>query len=309
MIDHLPVNPGVYRFTNLDTDKVYIGSSAKSVRIRCKNHIKHLNAKVHCNKYFQNAWHKTPLNNWCIDVLTEFPAETSEEIIIEHEQYWIDLYRAYDKTHGYNISPSASGGNGTKGRKMLPETIERMKIAQQKLYTDPAIRTEFISRTIARNKDPINRAKVAAGLRGKPLSEEHKANIKASLTGRKLSEEHKRAISDGGKGKECPPERRAKLRASNLGQKRSPEAVARIKASRIVLSTPEVRAKMSAAHIGVPLSEEHRASIGRANTGRVFTEESKAKISAANRGKVRTPEQRAKMVIAQRKRYETKPRP
>jgi hypothetical protein len=62
-----------------------------------------------------------------------------------------------------------------------------------------------------------------------------------------------------------------------------------------IVFTPEHKAKLSASHKGVPLSENHRKQIGLANKGRACTEETKLKISKTNTGKKRTDEARKKM--------------
>jgi hypothetical protein len=49
--------------------------------------------------------------------------------------------------------------------------------------------------------------------------------------------------------------------------------------------TEEAKRKMSAAHIGIPLSEEHKKNIGKAGIGRTHTEETKMKISKSQKGK------------------------
>jgi group I intron endonuclease len=59
--------------------------------------------------------------------------------------------------------------------------------------------------------------------------------------------------------------------------------------------TNEQRAKMSAAGKGRPKSPEHRATIAEAHLGMTHTVESRAKIGAASRGRKRSPQSLAKL--------------
>ncbi len=87
------------------------------------------------------------------------------------------------------------------------------------------------------------------------------------------------------------PEVRAKISAAHKGKSRAPHS-------------SETRAKISAAHRGkkrAPLSAETRAKLSLAlvgnknNLGHRHTSEAKAKVSAANKGKTLSPETRAKI--------------
>jgi 5-methylcytosine-specific restriction endonuclease McrA len=59
--------------------------------------------------------------------------------------------------------------------------------------------------------------------------------------------------------------------------------------------TIEAIAKMTAPHLGKPLSKEHRAKISKANTGRVVSEETRVKLRKANTGKHLSAETKAKL--------------
>jgi hypothetical protein len=109
------------------------------------------------------------------------------------------------------------------------------------------------------------------------------------------------------------PEARAKMRAAKLGLKHSRETRRRMSAAlrgrlRGALP-PEHRAKISAAKIGHEVSAKTRARMSAANRGRTISAEHKAKISAANRGRTFSPEHRAKLSAASRAAFERKHRP
>jgi group I intron endonuclease len=82
------------------------------------------------------------------------------------------------------------------------------------------------------------------------VCEETRVKIGAASSGRILSDEHK-----------------SKIGAAGIGKKHSPEAIAKMVEARNNRHpvTEEIRIKMSAAHLGVPLSESHSRSIGFAN--------------------------------------------
>lgn len=95
---------------------------------------------------------------------------------------------------------------------------------------------------------------------------------------------------------EMTPEIRAKLSAAHKGRKHGPH-------------TDEHRAKISAANLGRtrgPLTAEIRAKLSAANKGKTIDAETRAKISATLKGRVKTVEHLAKLGAA-RKGRPTKP--
>lgn len=89
------------------------------------------------------------------------------------------------------------------------------------------------------------------------------------------------------KGLRNSPEHRAKVSAANLGIKRGPrrpETAARISAAQIgKRSSAASCERMSKSHLGIKLSPEHCAAISRATTGRRLTAEHRANVSAGRR--------------------------
>ena len=59
--------------------------------------------------------------------------------------------------------------------------------------------------------------------------------------------------------------------------------------------SPETKAKMSAAHKGIPLTEEHKRKISRAHKGKKLSEETKRKIREAHIGFKHSDETKMKM--------------
>lgn len=78
------------------------------------------------------------------------------------------------------------------------------------------------------------------------------------------------------------------------GKRHSEEALAKMRGPRGKFSA-ESRARMSAAHIGLPVSASHRAALSAALRGRKFSEEWRARISDGLRGRPLSAETRAKI--------------
>jgi group I intron endonuclease len=92
----------IYAILNLKTKKLYIGSTNNFSR-RKNQHIKDLNRNKHHSTKLQNAWNKYSEKMFhfvIIETLSE------EDNIMEREQYYMDLYKSYDK--GYNVSKSSN---------------------------------------------------------------------------------------------------------------------------------------------------------------------------------------------------------
>src|ERR1700737_2110348 len=103
--------------------------------------------------------------------------------------------------------------------------------------------------------------------RGKTLTPEHKAKVSAGLTGRPVSSETREKISN-----------------SNSGKKRTAECVERMAAShRGKTISDEHRAAVSVAHKGKPKSPETKAKMSAANSGKKRSEETKDKLKEIKR--------------------------
>ena len=130
-----------------------------------------------------------------------------------------------------------------------------------------------------------------AKLRGPKWSPEDKARMSAQRRGVKKSTIHKARISMGQMGRVQTPESKQKMSIAQKGHQRG-------NGGRVL--TADSLARLSAAHLGKPLSPEHAAKarvtmLGKkhsldsikkmvdAATGRVMSDETKAKISAANK--------------------------
>ena len=107
---------GIYKIQNKVTNKVYIGKSV-NIEKRWIQHRCHLNNNVHANDYLQKAWNKYGENGFNFSVL----CECEESALDEKEIYYINLYKATDRSHGYNLREGGDGGA------MSQETIEKLR--------------------------------------------------------------------------------------------------------------------------------------------------------------------------------------
>lgn len=104
--------PFLYKITNLQNQKAYIGWTKKSVEKRWDTH-KKAALKESKNRKFYNAIKKYGTENWKVEILLE--VATVEEAK-QKEKEFIRIYNTYNT--GYN---STLGGDGVIG---LPQTEE-----------------------------------------------------------------------------------------------------------------------------------------------------------------------------------------
>ena len=88
---------GVYKITCLVDGKIYIGSS-KCIENRFKVHKRQLRNKTHNNPHMKNAWSKHGEENFTFEVV-EY---CDESVLLEREQFWMDLTLCYDRSIGFN---------------------------------------------------------------------------------------------------------------------------------------------------------------------------------------------------------------
>lgn len=119
------VRTGIYKITNIITNKIYIGS-AMNIYERYINHISMLRNNSHHSIHLQRAFNKYGENNFTFEIIEQ----CEENELISREQYYLntllfaqEFIKNGDKRFiklGYNIKPSA-GSN--KGYKMTDEQI------------------------------------------------------------------------------------------------------------------------------------------------------------------------------------------
>lgn len=143
-LTEIPTTGGIYRFTNIVNQKIYIGS-AKNLRKRFVQHLSDLKLNKHHSKHFQNAWNKYGEDNFNYDILEQIE---DVSILILREQYYLDTLlfaQEYIKKEnnkfieiGYNINPCASNRLGTKQQ---IESIKKSVINNPKVF--PVMQFDF----------------------------------------------------------------------------------------------------------------------------------------------------------------------
>ena len=219
----------IYKLTNIDNFKVYVGQTTRTVEERFKEHTR-------SDYPIGRAIRKDGEEKFKKEII--FVCKSQEELNSKEIQAIAEL-KANDPQFGYNLT--AGGEGGILGYSHTEETksiLREKRIGAKNPFFGKHHTKEYSDAMSARQKGvpkPLEQvAKSAAGNRGKKRSDEAKARMGASHRGKPLSTEH------------C-----AKIAAANTGQKRTPEQCANI----------------SAGLMGHEVSDERRTNISVARRG------------------------------------------
>jgi group I intron endonuclease len=116
---------GIYKITNKVNGKFYVGSS-KDIEHRWYCHKNDLRAKRHINPKLQHSWDFYGEDKFSFDVIEE--VKSDENLLLEREQYHLNLLKPYERKIGYNICPTAEGGDNITHNPNKEAFIEKMKI-------------------------------------------------------------------------------------------------------------------------------------------------------------------------------------
>lgn len=119
---------GIYKITCIKNGKIYIGSTCNFQKRKYK-HLADLRINKHTSKKLQNSFNKHGENNFLFEMI-EF-CEPIKEILIEREQYYLDLLKPYDREIGFNNLPNAYSILGFKHPK---EDYEKRRIQRSAGY-------------------------------------------------------------------------------------------------------------------------------------------------------------------------------
>ena len=123
----------IYKITNIQNNKVYIGQSIRPIEDRFERHI---NDALHniLDTHLARAIRKYGKDNFYIE---EIDSATTQEELTEKEQYWIRYYDSV-KT-GYNETDALNkcGGNTYKSK-----TPKEMEVIKNKIRNNPMIASE-----------------------------------------------------------------------------------------------------------------------------------------------------------------------
>lgn len=158
----------IYKATNVENGKVYIGKSARDMEKRRRQHI--TDARNGSDVKFHRAIRKYGADKFIWSVIDT--ADTAESLN-EKEVYWIAFYNSFKD--GYN---STGGGDGVGSGENHP--------MYGKEHTEEA------------------RKKISATHKGRKLTEEHKRNIKKSVKKTMSDKDFLARRSEANKGEKNP---------------------------------------------------------------------------------------------------------
>jgi len=123
---------GIYKICNLITGKIYIGSTSREFKHRKYDHWSSLRTNKHHNHHLQSAWNKDGEQNFVFEIIEE----CEKQSLVEREQYYLDVFKAWDRKIGYNKGKNAElsslGVKKTKKWKQNHSNTMKGKLAGEK---------------------------------------------------------------------------------------------------------------------------------------------------------------------------------
>ena len=187
-------------------DKKYVGSS-NNLKQRWRQHKSLLKRNKHLCTPLQNSWNKYGEDKFIFSIIEE----TTQDLLLEKEQYWLDHYKSYEKTNGYNILKIAGSNVGfkhTEETKLKISEASKGRIVSEETRKKHSDRMKLS--TVSKDTADIRAEK----LKGRKHTEKHKTNISEGLQeaydsgirigawqNKKFSNSHKKKISQKLKGK------------------------------------------------------------------------------------------------------------
>ena len=181
----------IYKITNLENDKIYIGQTQRSLKERMAEHCRNI-----CPCYIDRAIKKHGVENFKVEIVEEC---NNIDELNEREKFWISYFDC-KFPNGYNL---ADGGKGSLGHSTPPDVLARLSRLRK-----------------GRKIPPEQRAKISATLKGKIFSEETRAKISAAKMGHTVSDETRAKLAAANFGKKASAETRAKMSASSKSKRK-----------------------------------------------------------------------------------------
>lgn len=129
---------GVYVIANLESGRVYIGSSYK-VKNRLSNHIWNLRRNSHANPHLQSSWNKRGENAFFFSILEYAEVQDLEEVeqryFEEHSRHCYNARIVVASNSGLRHSSEAKRLIGENSRRSWQKSDYRERIAQAQLGT------------------------------------------------------------------------------------------------------------------------------------------------------------------------------
>jgi len=152
----------IYALTEPDTGEVrYIGVTKGPAKYRLRDHIRYAEKG---GATYRCKWIRSLLRDGRIPKLLILEETTNRD----REEHWIERYRS----NGARLTNLTDGGDGSAGRRLSPEEIER-RTKSRAGYTHSA----------------TTRQRISESNKGRIIKPESIEKMRASKTGKKLSEE------------------------------------------------------------------------------------------------------------------------
>jgi group I intron endonuclease len=170
---------GVYVIANRIDGKKYVGSASASIVKRWNDHRRDLTNGRHHSVHLQRAWDKHGESAFSFQVLVFCDPKQCVAL----EQLWMNCFRASERKHGYNISPTAGS---TRGKLHTEASIEKMRQAHRGKKQS----AEWVSKRAAsmRNRGTKRKSPPAR-------SQEHRNNLSSALKGKPVSDDHRKKLA------------------------------------------------------------------------------------------------------------------
>lgn len=204
------MNSGIYKITNLKNGKFYIGSS-KNIPNRWSEHVESLNKGNHSNTKLQNAWNFYGKDVFKFDIIEIVKDVT---ILLEREQHYLSTFLPHVGNVGYNICPSAYGGDNftfNPNKENIREKLSEMysgennpmfgrnhseeSILKQKEKSQGRFSIEWFIERNGKEKGERLYNERRNFLKNRNINYSYPNNCKGKIKG-PLSNEHKNRISD-----------------------------------------------------------------------------------------------------------------
>ena len=119
----------IYKITNIQNDKVYIGQSIRPIEQRFKRHLTDaLNNKL--DTHFARAIREYGADSFKLE---EIDSATTQEELNKKEQYWIQYYNSVKEGYNETDAIEKCGGNTYQSKTKEEMEVIKEKIRQTKL--------------------------------------------------------------------------------------------------------------------------------------------------------------------------------
>lgn len=119
----------IYKITNIQNNKVYIGQTIRPIQDRLHRHINDALNNI-LDTHFARAIRKYGKNNFIIEQIDQ--AQTQNELN-KKEQYWIQYYNSVQEGYNETDAISKCGGNTYQSKTEKEMEVIKEKIRQTKL--------------------------------------------------------------------------------------------------------------------------------------------------------------------------------